>query len=116
MRLNEIYIKTLVYSLNKTMQNKITKHHIIPKSKHWTSHINNIARIKDMKHRAFHMVFDNQTPAEQLGTIVDITWKAFNKVFADDIMSVINDYDEEEIYNEKCIKMEELRDYILSNK
>ena len=48
------------------MKNKLTKHHLYPKSKGWTNNDVNILRLKDNFHRAFHMVFENKTPDEQI--------------------------------------------------
>jgi len=97
------------------MKNKSTRHHIIPKSLWWTNHNDNIERKRDIKHRAHHLLYDNKLPHEQIWQIIDLTWKAFDKCFSDDIQSVVNDYDVEAIYNKKCILMWKLKNYILNH-
>ena len=98
------------------MKNKLTKHHKIPKSLWGTSHFDNIEKKNDTPHKSHHIVFENKAPHEQIVQIVDVTWKAFNAVFADDIMSVVNDYDIEDIYNHKCVRVKKLVDYILNKR
>jgi len=98
------------------MKNKITDHHKIPKSLWGTRHFDNIEKKKELKHRAHHTIYENQAPHEQIIEIVDVTGKAFNAVFADDLMSVVNDYDLEDIYNHKCVNMKKLVNYILNKR
>ena len=93
-----------------------TRHHIIPKSAGWNLHYNNIANLKQVKHRALHTMFSNELPHEQVLDIVDLTGKAINKVFSQAIMEVVNDFTPEEMYNEKCCNMNRLVSKILESK
>ena len=51
----------------------ITDHHIIPKSLWWNRHFHNIAKLKQVKHRALHTMHENNLPHEQLLDIIDLT-------------------------------------------
>ena len=96
--------------------NKITRHHRITKS-HWgNNHYDNIAKLWDVKHRALHTLFADQILHQQVQTLVDLTWKAINKNFREDIVSVLWDYELDEMYNEKCCNMNKLVSHILETK
>jgi len=84
------------------MKNKITRHHTIPKSKWGTSHYNNLLKLKDVKHRAFHVVFENDLPHEQIETLLDLNWNALNYEFTQDITEFLKERTIEDIYNGKC--------------
>ena len=98
------------------MRSRITRHHIIPKSAWWNRHFHNIEPLREVKHRALHTMFENKLPAEQISEIVDLTWKAFNKVFAESIIEVVNSFTPEEIYNQKCANMDKLIKFINESK
>lgn len=59
---------------HKKDKSKITRHHIIPKSRGGSSNLENIAGIKQNKHRAYHTLFDNQTPEEIVGDLANNYW------------------------------------------
>ena len=71
---------------------------------------------KRVLHQAHHTVFANEAPHEQLLTIIDLTGRAFNKVFAEDFIEIIESYRMEDIYNEKCVNMQKIIDEILTTK
>ena len=90
------------------MKNKITEHHKICKSLWWNRHYDNIVKLKEVKHRALHTMFDNYIFHEQVIELVDLTWKAINKTFSESIIEHIHWFDLEEMYNEKCVNMDKL--------
>ena len=98
------------------MSKIITKHHIIPKSMGGSNHTHNIEKKTQNMHRAHHLLYDNQVPHEQLLTIIDLTGKAFNRAFAEDIKSVIYDYNIEDVYTKQCVNIEKLIRAILDSK
>ena len=51
-----------------------TKHHIVPVSRGGRHNIENIARLDLDKHRTYHHLFGNQTPAEIVDTLVNKYW------------------------------------------
>jgi len=89
-------------------QNKLTRHHKLARAVWGTSHYDNIEKKRDAEHRAHHLLYGIQTPHEQISSIIDVTGKAFNSCFASDILSVIEDYELEEIYNSKCVNVQKL--------
>jgi len=95
---------------------KITKHHLITKSNWGNNHYDNIAKLWDNQHKALHTLFEDQILHQQVQTLVDLTWKAINKNFRDDIQSVLWDYELDQMYNEKCCNMSKLVKHILEYK
>ena len=86
----------------------ITDHHIIARSCWGNRHYYNIAKLREVKHRALHTMHWNHLPHEQIGDIVDLTGQAINKVFSDAIMEVVTSFSPEEMYSNKCCNMEKL--------
>ena len=62
-------------------EKQITRHHKVARSMGWSNHFNNIEEIERNKHRAHHLLFDNDLPHEQIKTIVDRTGKVFTNSF-----------------------------------
>ena len=58
----------------KKPTNSLTKHHILPTSRHGNNNEENIATIKDKKHRAYHQLFSNKSPDEIIRHLVDHYW------------------------------------------
>jgi len=50
------------------------KHHIIPRSRGGTSHLENISELRVVDHEAYHTIFVNQTPDEIVETLVNHYW------------------------------------------
>ena len=81
------------------MQNKLTRHHIVPKSIWWTNHLDNIKRLKDNVHKSLHILFSNQTPIEQIETLMYwINATALTYEFKNDIWKILNINDDEYFY------------------
>lgn len=54
------------------MRNKFkSDHHLIPQSKGGTRSNDNLIRVNDDFHKAFHRVFQNATPIEQIALLAD---------------------------------------------
>lgn len=98
------------------MRNKITNHHKVTKSHGGNNHYDNIVKLPETKHRALHTLFEDQLLHQQVQTLVDLTGKAINKNFRDDVMSVMWDYEIDQTYNEKCCNMNKLIAKILESK
>ena len=96
--------------------NKITRHHKIPKEKGWTNHNHNIARLKALEHKWEHFFFWNALPHEQIIKVIDITGRAMNKVLANNIREAILSCEFEDMYSEKCIDMDKYIRHILATK
>ncbi len=52
------------------LDNKLSCHHILPKSRDGNSEPENLEYLKNTTHRAIHTLFQNQMIAEQLITTV----------------------------------------------
>jgi len=84
--------------------NKLTRHHIMPSSRWWGMHKDNIKHIKWVQHRALHTLFSNQTPVEQLKTLVlNINTTALTNEFKNDIMYILEYEDDKDYYYKEWI-------------
>ena len=78
---------------------KLTRHHIVPRSKGGWMHKDNIKLLKAVQHRALHTLFANQTPVEQLRTLVlDVNTTTLTSWFKNDIMYILEYEDDNEYY------------------
>ena len=57
-------------------ENQYSEHHILPKSREWSSNEHNLLYIKESTHRAIHTLFQNQMIGEQLINMVWLSAKA----------------------------------------
>lgn len=70
-----------------------TDHHRLPESYGGTRDPNNILKIKEHKHRAFHLIMDNLTPVRQHERLLrKINWQVHSTVFYRDMMQVLDHY------------------------
>ena len=88
--------------MNRRRQ-KLTKHHLIPRSRGWNSYYDNICPLKDSIHKALHVIFTNELPHEQIESLVDINGYALSNEFRYDIQDLLSNYAIEEMYNTKCL-------------
>lgn len=61
------------------IEDQYSRHHILPKSRFWSSEPINIEILKNTAHRALHTLFQNQMIAEQLITTVELSEKALKE-------------------------------------
>lgn len=81
------------------MENKFTDHHKVPQSYWWTNNVNNIGKVKDKAHQAFHVVFSNRTPVQQVASLLYINWSVLTREFKESIVSILAQYDDgNEVY------------------
>ncbi len=55
-------------------QNKLTRHHIIPKSRGGSSDFHNIAKVRQREHDLYHQLFANKTPPEIIAYLNSDFW------------------------------------------
>ena len=83
---------------------KLTKHHILPKSKHGSNYYQNLAILRDNIHKAFHVVFANDDPREQIVRLVaNINISALTEEFRNDILKVLEENDKDYYYKKGII-------------
>ena len=87
--------------------NELTNHHLIPKSKNWSSNPENIIRLKDNVHSSFHLVFSNDTPNEQLIRLLTINSSVLRWEYRKEIMKIIEEWGNDS-YNKKALKKSHL--------
>lgn len=76
-------------------QNKLTQHHIVPRSQWWSDNEVNIKMLKRNKHSALHLLFENDTPRDQIIRLLySINGSALNKEFQNDIMKILQESDD----------------------
>lgn len=75
--------------MNKEL--KQTYHHIVPRSKGWSNEWHNLKSMKENIHVAFHQVFLNKEPHEQIATLLDINHTALTRIFKKEIYEILNE-------------------------
>lgn len=89
------------------IEDQYSKHHILPRSRFWSSEPCNIEILKNTTHRALHTLFQNQMIAEQLITTVDLNSKALREDVRQWLLEVLNSkniHDPYVRYKDDCIK------------
>lgn len=73
---------------------RLTDHHIIPKHGNELWGVNwheNIIRLKDHVHQAFHIVFSNAEPHNQLAVLVQINWRVLQREYTKRVIELANE-------------------------
>ena len=60
---------------NKGLKGRPSKHHIQPRSRGGSSQLENIVVIDALRHQDYHTLFENRTPEEIVGYLVEYYWK-----------------------------------------
>ncbi len=89
------------------LEDQYSKHHILPRSRYWSSEPCNLEILKNTTHRALHTLFQNQMIAEQLITTVELSEKALREDVRQRLLDVLtskNIHDPYTWYKDDCIK------------
>ena len=89
------------------LEKSFSVHHILPRSRDWSSEDNNVELIRNSTHRAIHTLFANQMIAEQLITTVWLSEKALREDVRERLIETLtkrNIDDPYEWYKWECIK------------
>lgn len=89
------------------IEDQYSKHHILPKSRFWSSEPVNMEILKNTTHRALHTLFQNQMIAEQLITTVELSEKALREDIREWLLETLsskNIHDPYIRYKDDCIK------------
>lgn len=68
---------------------QLTRHHIVPRSREGSDNRDNIAMLRDNVHVAFHIVFDNLTPDEQISRLMAINGTALRGEFREKVAKIL---------------------------
>jgi hypothetical protein len=60
--------------MSKKLEDKITRHHIIPTSRGGGTNPNNIAYVYSREHALYHQLFENRTPREIINYLSKTFW------------------------------------------
>ena len=90
--------------MGKKRHYSTNKHHLMPKSRGWKDNINNIKRLKVNFHNALHIIFNNDTPTEQLLDLLDLNSQILKDRFKEELFDVIKAKRVEDIYKNWIIK------------
>lgn len=88
-------------------EDQYSRHHILPKSRFWSSEPSNIEIMKNSIHRSLHTLFQNQMIAEQLITTVELSGKALRedvKQWLLDTLTSKNIHDPYTWYKDECVR------------
>lgn len=72
------------------LDNQFSKHHILPRSRYWSSESCNLEILKNTTHRALHTLFQNQMIAEQLITTINLSEKALKEEVVERLIETLN--------------------------
>lgn len=89
------------------IEDQYSKHHILPKSRFWSSDTVNMEILKNTTHRALHTLFQNQMIAEQLITTVELSGKALREDVRQwllDTLTSKNIHDPYTWYKDECVR------------
>lgn len=89
------------------LEDQYSKHHILPKSRFWSSESCNLEMLKNTTHRALHTLFQNQMIAEQLITTVELSEKALREDVREWLIETLtskNIHDPYTWYRDECIR------------
>lgn len=70
-----------------------TVHHLYPKSRWWTSEHINLLTLRDWVHRWIHQVFSNQTPQEQLLSLLSLNSQVLRSEVKKEVIRAIMQFD-----------------------
>jgi hypothetical protein len=73
---------------------RFDRHHVVPRSRGGTNHPLNIIRLERGFHEAFHRVFDNRTPIEQVQRLLETNAYALTVNFRERVGLIITDFGE----------------------
>lgn len=77
-----------------------TCHHILAKSRWWTSINDNKIQLYDNFHNSFHLVFWNLNIREQLSKILSISNTAITEEFKQDIFKILKETEDDYYYKD----------------
>lgn len=60
---------------NRRKQKMLTEHHVVPRSRGGSSRLENIAKVQNLDHRNYHVLFSNKIPEEIVEYLVNHYWK-----------------------------------------
>lgn len=93
--------------------NRVTRHHIIPKSCGGKNNRSNISKLRQIDHRALHQVFSNDSPHEQILRILENSKSVLTLEFKEKITDIIYNSEITEVYNEHCLNVKKMVRHIL---
>ncbi len=86
---------------------KTSTHHIVCRSRFWTSDKHNLIELRETQHRALHTLFNNQLLAEQLLTTVNISSKALRPEVKERLLETLTAHEADDLefwYKPECFK------------
>jgi len=86
------------------MKKNTDKHHIVPESRWWRSVPENLKETKIDFHRAFHRVFSNAMPHEQVLFLLDFNWNVLRQEFKNDVIHLLTEKERDFFYKKWIFK------------
>ena len=65
-------------------------HHIVPRSKNGSSIKDNLVRLPENVHNAFHLVFGNDTPSEQIERLLQMNGSALTAGYKSKVYKILD--------------------------
>lgn len=84
---------------------RITSHHLLPRSWWWNLQPNNVAHLKENVHRAVHTLFSDATPIQRLRTALEVDKTVLQPDVYQEISNILKRFEgliEVDTYEIKC--------------
>jgi len=79
------------------MKDKMTRHHLVPRSLWGINTFENILMLQEKTHQAFHKVFHNREPIEQFKHLIRLNKKVLSAEFHDEITRLLDFWEWQEL-------------------
>lgn len=78
-------------------------HHLVPRSRGGSNNEENLVWLQDNIHVAFHQVFSNKMPHEQIIHLLELNQTALNPSFYSRLWMLIEETDKDKMYKRKAL-------------
>lgn len=76
-------------------KHKLTRHHVVPRSRNGSNDPDNILKLRKNIHTAFHIIFHNDTPDEQLIRLLSMNSSVLRWEYKQQIRDIINNWEKD---------------------
>lgn len=85
-------------------RNHKTVHHILPKSRGWSNHSNNLTDLTCNRHSSFHTIFENMTINEQIREVILLSEPSLKRDFIERVFEILESKNIKDYYKPECFK------------
>ena len=96
-------------------KNSPSRHHIICSSIWWNNSMDNTIIWRQNFHNAFHTIFWNFDLPLQINRVLSLQWQSIRPEVKQEVMSVLEWFTSEDMFNEECIDFYKYKRYLSEN-